>query len=985
MRLKPWYKIVTPREDLREGKPLDASEFAVHLGRVRDNAAPEAYQDPEQFFERTYLTKDLTDLAAEVVRRLSGETTETSAVFNMTTQFGGGKTHALTLLYHLAENGPKAHKWTGMQNILNKASIDAIPQASTAVFVGTEFDSITGKGGKDGTPLRKTPWGEIAYQLGGPEAFDIVAEHDRTFVEPKGDVICAFLPKDKPCLILMDEIINYVSTYRQMGYHNAMYNFLQALSETVRGRNNVALAVSIPKSQFEYTDDDEQDQQRFKHMLGRLGKAVMMSAEAETSEIIRRRLFEWFGLPDDAKKVIREYADWVLRHRQQLPNWFPIDNAREEFAATYPFHPMAISVFQRKWQALPRFQRTRGILRLLALWVSQAYQEGYKGAHRDLVIGIGTAPLDNPMFRVAVFEQLGEGKLEAAVTTDIAGRKDSNAVRLDKEAVDTIKKARLHRKVAASVFFESNGGQLRAEATVPEIRLAVAEPELDIGNVETVLDALSESCYYLSVERNRYRFSPKENLNKRFADRRASIQKPKIEERVRAEIQKVFVKEQGVELIFFPEKSNQIPDRPVLTFVVLGVDNSMKDEKKTIEIVRCMTNEHGTSARTFKSALVWCAADDGSTIRNEARKVLAWEDIQDEADELRFDETQKRELNENVKKARRNLTECVWRSFKNLMLFGRDNNINSINLGLLHSSAANTMVGLLLNRLMQDGEVEESVSPNFLVRNWPPAFIEWSTKSVRDAFFASPQFPRLLDANGVKQTIARGVANGIIGYIGKTDKGKYEPFYFGEQLNADEIEISEEMFIITADEAKKHTEPPKLTTVSLSPSQVWLEAGKKQSFIVKGLDQHGHEFPVESVKWKATGGTIDNNGVFCAGKDEGNFVVTATVGAINGTSNVTVGSEGKTQPPITITQVPEAGKLTWSGEIPPQKWMNFYTRVVSKFAAEKDLKLKVTIEVSPESGISTQKMEETKVALRELGLNDNLNAEESDQNKAQRG
>jgi len=167
MSLKPWYKLVTPREDLREGKPLDASVFAVHLEHVRDKTAPQVYRDPEQFFERTYLTKNLTDLAAEVTRRLSGEKTETSAVFNMSTQFGGGKTHALTLLYHLAENGPDSHKWTGVQNILNKAGIKVIPQAQTAVFVGTEFDSITGKGGENGTPLRKTPWGEIAYQLTG--------------------------------------------------------------------------------------------------------------------------------------------------------------------------------------------------------------------------------------------------------------------------------------------------------------------------------------------------------------------------------------------------------------------------------------------------------------------------------------------------------------------------------------------------------------------------------------------------------------------------------------------------------------------------------------------------------------------------------------------------------------------------------------------------------------------------------------------------
>ena len=305
---------------------------------------------------------------------------------------------------------------------------------------------LTGRGGIDGTPLRKTPWGEIAFQLGGEESFAAVAEHEKQFIEPKGDVIRAMLPKDQPCLILMDEIINYVSTYRTKGYHNSLYNFIQALSETARGQENIVLVVSIPASELEYTTDDEADEQRFKKMLDRVGKPVMMSAEAETSEIIRRRLFEWQGLPDDARATIRDYADWIIEHRQQIPEWFPIDSGRETFEATYPFHPSLLSVFERKWQALPRFQRTRGILRLLALWVSKAYQEGFKGGHRDPLIGLGTAPLEDPMFRAALFEQLGAPRLEGAITTDICGKKDSHAIRLDKEAVDSIKKGRLHRK-----------------------------------------------------------------------------------------------------------------------------------------------------------------------------------------------------------------------------------------------------------------------------------------------------------------------------------------------------------------------------------------------------------------------------------------------------------------------------------------------------------------------------------------------------------
>src|SRR5947208_719205 len=147
MPLKPWYKVVTPREDLREGKPLDASEFAVHLDQVRTGNAPLDYRDPERFFARTYLTKNLATLATEVIRRLSGERTETSAVFNLATQFGGGKTHALTLLYHLARHDRHWVKWAGVPQLLTAAGVPSVPNAATAVFVGNEFDSITGRGG----------------------------------------------------------------------------------------------------------------------------------------------------------------------------------------------------------------------------------------------------------------------------------------------------------------------------------------------------------------------------------------------------------------------------------------------------------------------------------------------------------------------------------------------------------------------------------------------------------------------------------------------------------------------------------------------------------------------------------------------------------------------------------------------------------------------------------------------------------------------
>ncbi|MFO0881272.1 MAG: DUF499 domain-containing protein [Gemmataceae bacterium] len=973
--LKPWYRVVNPREDLREGRPLDASEFAVHLDQVRDGRAPTDYQKPERFFDRTYLTRNMTALSGEVVRRLSGVQTETSAVFNLTTQFGGGKTHFLTLLYHLARTGPGAERWAGVSRILDRAGVRAVPQAATAVFVGTEFDSITGRGGNDGTPLRKTPWGEVAFQLAGEAGLAVLAEHERQLTAPAGDVIRRFLPKDKPCLILIDELMNYVSRSRKSGLATQLYNFLHNLSEEARGQKNVVLAVSIPASELEMSAEDQSDYERFKKLLDRLGKPVIMSAEAETSEIIRRRLFDWDGaLDNDGKKTVAAYAEWVTDHRQQVPSWFPVDQAREAFEAAYPFHPMTLSVFERKWQALPRFQQTRGVLRLLALWVSRAYVDGFRGAHRDPLVGLGTAPLDDSLFRSAMFEQLGETRLEAAVTTDIIGKKDSHAARLDKEAEEAVKKGRLHRKVATVIFFESNGGQARAEATVPELRLAVAEPELDVGHVDSVLEALSASCYYLTGERNRYRFSLSPNLNKLLADRRASIQPAKIEERVRAEVQKVFGQGSGADRVYFPEKSNQVPDRPALTFVVLAPERSMEDERKTLQFVEGMTREYGSSGRTFKSGLVWCVPDGASALHDEARKLLAWEDIQGEEDQLRLDDAQKRQLGEQVKRAR-DLREAVWRTYKHLVLLGKDNALQHKDLGLVHSSAAGDLVSFLLNRLRGDGDVEPAVSPTFLARHWP-AMKEWSTKAVRDAFFASPLFPRLLNGDSVKETIARGVENGVLAYVGKGRAGRYEPFLFGTSLSPDEVEISDEMFVLTAEEAKTHVEPPRLATIVVSPSQATVEPGKKHTFTAKGLDQYGRDIDAGPVAWSATGGAVDGAGVFQAGTDEGSFVVTATAGSVRGSADVMVARPGVTPPPVITPPVTkEPNRLSWEGQVPAQKWMNFYTKVLSKFTASKGLRLTVRFDLEGDGPISPQKIEETKVALRELGLDDALDQE----------
>jgi hypothetical protein len=970
--LKPWYTVVRPREDLRQGKPLDAAEFAVHLDHVRDGRAPEYYQDPEKFFDRTYLTKNLCEFAAEVVRRLSGEQTQTSAVFNMATQFGGGKTHALTLLYHLATRGSEIDQLPGVPAILEKADISSIPKAATAVFVGTEFDTITGRGGTDGTPLRRTPWGEIAYQLGGEESFNKVKRHDEEMTAPGGDVISAMLPKGVPCLILMDEVMNYVNRFRKTDKSNQFYSFLQNLSEAARAEHMVVLVVSIPASEMEMTSEDHGDYDRFKKLLNRLGKQVIMSTPSESTEIIRRRLFEWDGIPEDGRKTITEYSRWVMDHRDQLSGEFSVDNAGEAFRATYPFHPAVISVFERKWRTLPKFQQTRGILRLLALWISINFKKGNEGEYKDALIDLGSAPLENTMFRTAVFEQLGEDRLEAAVTNDIAGKKESCAIRLDNDSKDAIGKSHLHQKVSTSIFFESNGGQLASEgkklASLPEIRFAVGKPGLDIGNIETVIDELAPphgACYYLDTLNNKYWYGVNPNLTKMHADRMATLsstQQKMIEETVLAEIQKEFQKKADIRPIFFPNKSNDVADRPELTLVVFSPDNPRNDQK-SCDFLRTLFKENGNSSRTFKSALIVVMAESQTLLDEKAKNILAWDEIADDPT-LNLDDTQKIQAKNNRTSAERDLKEAVWRTYKYILLLGKNNAIQEINMGMSNSSSATSLVTLILDRLKRDDILTLSVKPGRIVKNWPPAMTRWNTKSVRDAFFSSPLFPRVLNDEVIKETIARGVSEGLIGYASEQIPGKIDPFVFNESINSADIEISDDVFIVTSEEAQRMKVPSILSSIELSVDSTNVKPGEKIQVTAIGRDQYGQMISLENVEWDAKGGSIDNFGNFVAGVHETEALVTVKSKGIS------------TTVPLKVTIAPvitkKAEKMEWSGEVQPQKWMNFYTKVLGRFATKKGLKIKINIEVSEKEGINESMIEDTKAALRELGLNEEI-------------
>ena len=306
------------------------------------------------------------------------------------------------------------------------------------------------------------------------------------------------------------------------------------------------------------------------------------------------------------------------------------------------------------------------------------------------MITLGLAPFENQNFRTALFEQLGSSELEIPVTTDIVGRADAHAARLDKEATEAIRKAQLHRKIATTIFFESNGGmcQSKAEASLPEIRTGVSGPDLNPADVDNVLEGLASSCFYLNWERNRYRFGLAPNLNQILVTRRGAVEDKRIEERIKKDTETLFQPgSKELDRRFWPKRSNDVPNRPVLTLVILGQDTPA-EAKTTLQMMESIVRDCGSSGRTYKSALIFAVPDATTNVREATRNALAWEDIDDDEEtKKRIDQSQLKLLQRNLDGARRQLREDLFRAYRHLYLLDKNNALRHIDLGQITSSA----------------------------------------------------------------------------------------------------------------------------------------------------------------------------------------------------------------------------------------------------------------------------------------------------------
>jgi Protein of unknown function (DUF499) len=623
-----------------------------------------------------------------------------------------------------------------------------------------------------------------------------------------------FAAAGAPVLLLFDEVLNFLNRHRGMA--DPFHAFIQNLTVATTGTTHSVCVVSLPRSQVEMTDWDQEWQDRISKLVRRVAKDLIATDETEISEVVRRRLFQDLGSERTRKSVARSFGDWCFERRAQLPpEWTAVDSAATEakareflqrrFESCYPFHPATLSVFQRKWQSLPQYQQTRGTLAMLAQWISLAAQDAFRKARTEPLITLGSAPLAEPGFRSVVLGQLGESRLVAAIDTDIAGEQ-AHSKALDADTKGPLRD--IHRRVGTAILFESSGGQTDKVAHLPELRFALGEPDLDTTTIDNAAFALEDRSYYLrKAGSDGFRIGYQPTMKKVVSDRRASLdEETEVKPAVRKLVEDEFRRGAGIPVMPFPQDGAEIPDTPRLTLIVADPDSEWSGTGALRTQLADWTRSRGKSPRLYPGALVWCLKKPGRDLREKVELGLAWKRVAREVADGTlggdFDRSDRADLQSKVKDAEDSAKDEVWGDYRFAVLADsqESDGLKVIDLGAGHSSSGETLCGRVIAALKSEALLNESVGVGYIERSWPPALKDsgaWPLASLRQSFL-NGSLTRLVDPDStLKSKIVEFVTRGDFGLAsGKKPDGAYERTWFKEEVPADEVAFEPGVFLL---------------------------------------------------------------------------------------------------------------------------------------------------------------------------------------------
>lgn len=834
--LPSWTQIAAPNRDIRERR-FDLGIFAIHLGEIASESGggqPE-YADPKTFFDLTYITRGLRAQLIQMMGRMSGRGGGASVV-QLDTTFGGGKTHTLLAMYHLAKHGYTLKERDDVRSLTNEARVEEPPRAAVAVLDGSYLSPTSARQTPEGLKL-KTLWGEMAYQLGGAPAYEALRSSDESMSAPGSRDITEMLRiVGKPVLILVDELLDYATKSAAVkvgrGYLvEQVQSFVKALTQAVDPQPNALVVLTLTSSPQQIFGEAARRMHQeltaqvygtFKTILERVQHTEVTAESAEIYEILRRRLFERIGSNEEHKRIADAYWKYYRDNGSVFPQQVLDPAYRDRVAQSYPFHPDLVDVLRDRWGTIQGFQKTRGVLRLLALVVSNLYRKN----HGAPLIHVGHIDLADAEVRRELLSHVDSPVgYESAIGSDIAGLPDSKAESLDQRIGGDYYRFGLCEGLGTALFMYSHmgaGGFIGG--TKPQLWLSILQPDIIPALAGDAYGKLESAFWYMEKEGALSRLGVDPNLNMMLVQRMDALRQDsdKLYEVVYAAVEAIAGTKFGKSFIW-PEDSRVVRDSNNLKLVIAPPrayyhedDADMHAQLYIDDILRSAGDKH----RQFRNTVIFAlpTPDGIGNIEQAAIRLMALEDI-DTATGKTLKDHVRDDLRSQLAAARVGLPSAIWGAYIVTATAGRNDEPWIVwESGIKPYRQNDTLSQRVWERLTDGERLLEKFDPDYLVRRgdarfaylWPADQDTVKTQDLWDAFARYDYLPMLASQHVLQDTIAWGVQRGLFGYATGSPQ-KPDKIYFDETVRADQCTISEFAWLMSAEQARPLRYPPPPT------------------------------------------------------------------------------------------------------------------------------------------------------------------------------
>jgi predicted AAA+ superfamily ATPase len=829
MTLKPWRDVVRPHKDVHEGRYKNA-EFAADLAQVAAGKADREYQDPVEFYNRTFLTTGMARLLTTALQRLAGQGGE--PIVQLKTAFGGGKTHTMLALYHLF-SGANAKDLRDVGPVLDSVGITDLPKANIAVLVGTALDAnVAALHPKLQGKKVNTLWGHMAASLGGEDGYAMVAEADKNGIAPGADTLVELFDKFGPCVVLIDELVAYARNLHGVkgrltgGSFDSVLTFVQNVTEAAKRSENSLIVASIPESMIEIGGEAGQATlEALEHTYGRL-KATWSPVQTEEGfEIVRRRLFTAVEDEKTRDAACKAFHD-MYRKGDEFPAEVKEKEYLERLRHCYPIHPEVFDRLYQDWASLERFQRTRGVLRLMAAVIHQLWTTNDK----SLLIMPGNMPLHDSGVRNEFCEYIGD-QWQSVIETDIDGKR-SNAEWID-GYWDRIGRYTAARKVARTIFLGSAPSvkeqKLRGVERV-RVFLGVMGPDEQIGSYADALHRLQDRCLYLYPGQDRFWFDTRPSLRKTVEDRASQWDQHDVEADIIRRLEAVRGRGEFAGRHVCPANNGEVPDDDEVRLVILRPGTlAGGGSRDALDVAKRILEKRGNSPRIYQNMLVFLAPDKQGmeNCQKEVRRRIAWQSVLDDKKQLGLDAGQQEQAERERDRAEETIGLRLREAYCWLLVPEKTSGTGEVE---WETKRLTSSEGTLYERASKKLVADEQ-----LIVSWSPALLKmeldrwklWgggdhvSTKKVWEYLATYLYLPRLRDRSVLQDTISAGLqSEDFFGYAAAYDGG-YRGLTIGK---AAAMHIDDQSLLVKAEVALKSVAAKE---APLSDSATSQEAGTR--------------------------------------------------------------------------------------------------------------------------------------------------------------